>query len=300
MSACSVAAPSGAWAASKPFVNGGMAASIGISVMNPVDVVKTRLQIAGGGNPLSMARSMIAQQGLSSLYVGLTAQYLRAWTYQTARLGAYRSLTNALQAEPGKNPPLWQKAGAGLAAGAFGAIIGTPAELAIIRMQADTALPAAERRGYRNVGDALVRVVRSEGLSALLTGTGPTILRAMALNCGALASYDQSKEVIDDFVGQKGSKVGIAGASAISGLVGAVFSLPFDYVKMQIQRMQPDASGKLPFDGTLDCVQKTLKEHGPKRFYAGFPTYAMRISPMITLTWLILEGIQAVEAGQGW
>jgi len=121
-----------------------------------------------------------------------------------------------------------------------------------------------------------------------------------ALNCGALASYDQSKEIIDDLVGQRGSKVGIAGASAISGLVGAVFSLPFDYVKMQIQRMKPDANGKLPFDGTLDCVQKTLKEHGPTRFYAGFPTYAMRISPMITLTWLILEGIQAMEARQGW
>jgi len=300
MSTPTATAPSGVWVASKPFINGGLAASLGISVMNPVDVVKTRLQIAGGGSPIAMARSMVAQQGVSSLYVGLTAQYLRAWTYQTARLGAYRSLTNALQPEPGKNPPLWQKAGAGLAAGAIGAIIGTPAELAIIRMQADTALPVAERRGYKNVGDALIRVVRSEGLSALLTGTGPTILRAMALNCGALASYDQSKELIDDAIGQKGSRVGIAGASAISGLVGAVFSLPFDYVKTQIQGMKPDAKGNMPFEGAADCVMKTFREHGPSRFYAGFPTYAMRISPMITLTWLILEGIQATEARLGW
>lgn len=300
MGAPSAAAPSGVWTTSKPFINGGLAASIGISVMNPVDVVKTRLQIAGGGSPVAMARSMVAQQGVSSLYAGLTAQYLRAWTYQTARLGAYRSITNALAPEPGKNPPLLQKAGAGLAAGAIGAVIGTPAELAIIRMQADTALPAAERRGYKNVGDALVQVVRSEGLSALLTGTGPTILRAMALNCGALASYDQSKEIIDDMVGQKNSRIGIAGASAISGLVGATFSLPFDYVKTQIQRMKPDANGNLPYEGTMDCVKKTLQEHGASRFYAGFPTYAMRISPMITLTWLILEGIQATESRFGW
>jgi len=289
-----------AWQTAKPFVNGGVAASIGITVMNPVDVVKTRLQIAGGGSPLGMARSMVAQQGLSSLYVGLTAQYLRAWTYQTARLGAYRSLTNAMQTEPGVNPPLWKKAGAGLTAGAIGAVIGTPAELAIIRMQADTALPQAERRGYKNVGDALLRVVRSEGASALLTGTGPTILRAMALNCGALASYDQTKEIIDDMLGQPGSKLGVAGASMISGLFGAVFSLPFDYVKTQIQRMKPDANGALPYEGAMDCVRKTVAEHGPSRFYAGFPTYAMRISPMITLTWLILESIQSAEAKRGW
>jgi len=293
-------AQSPVWTASKPFINGGLAASIGITVMNPVDIVKTRLQIQGGGSPFAMARSMVATQGVSSLYAGLTAQYLRAWTYQTARLGAYRSLVEAMQTEPGKPPPLLQKAVAGLTAGAIGAVIGTPAELAIIRMQADTALPAAERRGYKNVVDALFQVVREEGAKGLLTGTGPTICRAMALNCGALASYDQSRELIDDMVGEKGSKVGIAGASAISGLVGAVFSLPFDYVKTQIQRMKPDAEGKMPYEGAIDCVRKTASEHGMTRFYAGFPTYAMRVSPMITLTWLILETMQAMEKRAGW
>lgn len=291
--------PSPLWSTSKPFVNGGLAASIGITVMNPVDVLKTRLQIAGGGNPVTLARSMVAQEGVSALYAGLTAQYLRAWTYQTARLGAYRSLVNAMQPEPGKPPSLIVKAGAGLTAGAIGALVGTPAEVAIIRMQADTALPAAERRGYTNVVDALIRVIREEGTKAMFTGTGPTIFRAMALNCGALASYDQSKEMIDERVGEKNSKIGIGGASAISGLVGAVFSLPFDYVKTQIQRMKPDVNGVMPFTGAADCVLKTFSEHGPTRFYAGFPTYAMRISPMITLTWILLEGISAIESRMG-
>mmetsp|Transcript_38874 Transcript_38874/g.102736 ORF Transcript_38874/g.102736 Transcript_38874/m.102736 type:complete len:313 (+) Transcript_38874:67-1005(+) len=294
------AAPSPAWLAAKPFLNGGLASSIGITVMNPVDVVKTRLQMAGGGNPFAMARSMVAANGVSSLYAGLTAQYLRAWTYQTARLGAFRSMMDtATAANGGKSPPLWQKAGAGLAAGAIGAVVGCPAELAIIRMQADTALPLDQRRGYKNVGDALVRVVRSEGMSALLTGSGPTILRAMALNCGALASYDQTKELIDEAVGEKGSKAGIMGASAISGLFGAVFSLPFDYVKTQIQGQKPDAEGKLKYAGAGDCVKQTIKNHGMGRFYAGFPTYAMRISPMITLTWVILEVIQSTQKSWG-
>lgn len=124
-----------AWAAAKPFVNAGVAASLGITVMNPVDVVKTRLQIAGGGSPVAMARSMVAQHGVSSLYAGLTAQYLRAWTFQAGRLGAYRRLVEAL-AEPGRPPPLRLKAVAGLASGALGAIVGMPSEVALIRMQA--------------------------------------------------------------------------------------------------------------------------------------------------------------------
>lgn len=267
------AAPAGPpswWPAAKPFVNGGTAATIGITLFNPIDVIKTRLQIAGGGSPFAMGARMVRTEGFSSLYAGLSAQYLRAWTYQTARLGAYRSLVDMMQPAPGQVTPLWQKALAGLTAGAFGAVIGNPAELSIIRMQADSTLPEAQRRNYKGIGDALYRVVRAEGVLGLWTGSGPTIVRAMALNCGALASYDQSKEMVDDMVGQKNSRVGIASASTISGIVGSVFSLPFDYVKTQIQRMKPDpVTGQMPFKSAWHCFTSTLAEHGPLRFYAG-------------------------------
>jgi solute carrier family 25 oxoglutarate transporter 11 len=261
----------------KPFVNGGTAATIGITLFNPIDVIKTRLQIAGGGSPFAMGAKMVRTEGFLSLYSGLSAQYLRAWTYQTARLGAYRSLVDLMQPAPGTPTPLWQKAVAGLSAGAFGAVVGNPAELAIIRMQSDKTLPEASRRNYTGVTDALSRTVRTEGFLALWTGSGPTIIRAMALNCGALASYDQCKEAIDGMVGQSGSRMGIAGGSLISGIVGAVFSLPFDYVKTQIQRMKPDpVTGQMPFKGPWDCFTTTLAKHGPMRFYAGASPRARR------------------------
>jgi len=315
------------WPAAKPFVNGGTAATIGITIFNPIDVVKTRLQIAGGGSPFTLGAKMVAQEGFGSLYAGLSAQYLRAWTYQTARLGAYRSFVDLMTPASGQVTPLWQKAVAGLSAGAIGAVVGNPAELAIIRMQSDKTLPEAQRRNYKGIIDALTRVVRSEGVLALWTGaaaaaatlttaattaattattnptaattacgahggrtrdiagtykltlgSAPTIVRAMALNCGALASYDQSKEMIDEFVGQKNSRTGIAGASMLSGVIGAVFSLPFDFVKTQIQRMKPDpVTGLMPYKGAMDCFSRTLAEHGPLRFYAGeWPRCARR------------------------
>ncbi|KAJ1638266.1 mitochondrial carrier domain-containing protein [Pavlovales sp. CCMP2436] len=243
---------------------------------------------------------MVAQEGFGSLYAGLSAQYLRAWTYQTARLGAYRSFVDLMTPASGQVTPLWQKAVAGLSAGAIGAVVGNPAELAIIRMQSDKTLPEAQRRNYKGIIDALTRVVRSEGVLALWTGSAPTIVRAMALNCGALASYDQSKEMIDEFVGQKNSRTGIAGASMLSGVIGAVFSLPFDFVKTQIQRMKPDpVTGLMPYKGAMDCFSRTLAEHGPLRFYAGLATYTTRIAPMITLTWILIEQISAFEKTYG-
>lgn len=209
---------SATWLAAKPFVNAGSAATIGITLFSPIDVLKTRLQIAGGGNPFTYAATIVRTEGISSLYAGLSAHYLRAWTYQTARLGAYRSIVDWMQQRTeGKPVPLLGKAFAGLSAGAIGAYIGCPAELAIIRMQSDMMLPADQRRNYNGVGDALYRVVRTEGIGALWTGSYPTVIRAMALNVGSLASYDQCKEAVDTVVGTPNSRTGIAVGSFVSG-----------------------------------------------------------------------------------
>ena len=54
--------------------------------------------------------------------------------------------------------PLWQKAVAGLTAGGLGALVGSPADLSLIRMQADATVPLAQRRNYKGVGDAMVRM----------------------------------------------------------------------------------------------------------------------------------------------
>lgn len=82
-------------------------------------------------------------------------------------------------------------------------------------------------------------------------------------------------------------RVGIspfAGASAISGFFAAACSLPFDYVKTQIQKQQPGPDGKLPFAGSLDCAIKTIRQHGPLKLYSGFPTYVVRIAPHVMVS----------------
>lgn len=58
-------------------------------------------------------------------------------------------------------------------------------------MQADSMLPEQQRRHYRGVADAFMRITKEEGIPGLYRGVGPNIARAMALNCGMLASNDQ-------------------------------------------------------------------------------------------------------------
>lgn len=72
----------------------------------------------------------------------------------------------------------------GLVAGGLGSIVGTPADLALIRMQADATLPIDQRRNYTGVFNALARITREEGFLGLFKGCTPVVVRAMALNAG--------------------------------------------------------------------------------------------------------------------
>jgi len=59
-------------------------------------------------------------------------------------------------------------------------------------------LNAADRRNYKNVFDALFRIIREEGLFTLWRGAIPTMGRAMVVNAAQLASYSQAKQALLD------------------------------------------------------------------------------------------------------
>eukprot|EP00850_Spirogloea_muscicola_P022814 SM000313S11964 [mRNA] locus=s313:51519:53652:+ [translate_table: standard] len=283
-----------AWSASKPFINGGLAGMGATCVIQPIDMVKVRIQL-GQGSFTQVTQNVLKNDGVAGFYKGLSAGLLRQATYTTARLGSFRLLTaKAVAANDGKPLPLYQKAVCGLTAGAIGAVVGSPADLALIRMQSDNTLPMAQRRHYQNAFHALYRIAADEGVLALWKGAGPTVVRAMALNMGMLASYDQSVEFFRDNLGT-GEITTVIGASSISGFFAAACSLPFDYVKTQIQKMQPGPDGKLPYSGSLDCAAKTLASGGPLKFYTGFGTYCVRIAPHVMMTWIFLNQIGKLQ-----
>ena len=137
---------------------------------------QVRLQLGATGGPFSVASNIIKNEGFGTLYTGISAGLLRQATYTTARLGIHAKIVDFLKEQNKGAPlPLVQKAGAGLAAGGLGAIFGSPADLSLIRMQADGTLPAAERRNYTGVAHALTDIVRKDGVGGLFRGIAPRV-----------------------------------------------------------------------------------------------------------------------------
>ena len=71
-----------------------------------------------------------------------------------------------------------------MTAGFLGALVGNPADLALVRFQSDGSLPVDQRRNYKHVFDAFSRIIKEEGLITLWRGSAPTVLRGMAMNLG--------------------------------------------------------------------------------------------------------------------
>jgi solute carrier family 25 oxoglutarate transporter 11 len=284
--------------ATLPFVNGGISGMVATTVIQPVDMVKVRIQLAGEGTsggpkpgPLSVTRQIVASGKVLDLYTGLSAGLLRQAVYTTARLGCFDTFMGRLTQrakEQGKQVGFSERATAGLAAGGLAAMIGNPADLALIRMQSDGLKPLAERKNYKSVVDALGGIAKSEGIGALWAGALPTVARAMALNFGQLAFFSEAKVQLKKNT-DLSTRTQTLTASAVAGFFASFFSLPFDFVKTRLQKQQKGPDGKVPYRGMIDCFGKVAKQEGVMRFYRGFGTYYIRIAPHAMVTLIVAD-----------
>lgn len=232
-----------------------------------------------------------AAEGVSGLYRGLSAGLFRQITYTTARLGMFGVLKEYMSPD-GSPLPFHKKAFCGMVAGGVGAVVGTPAEVALIRMTADGRLPPAERRGYTSVFNALARVTREEGVTTLWRGTLPTVGRAMVLNIAQLATYDQAKETILA-TGMVGDNIGAhALASTCSGFIATAVSIPLDSAKTRVQNMRV-VNGVPEYTGMIDALRKTAANDGVLSLWRGFTPYFLRLGPHTIITFVCLEQLKS-------
>jgi len=296
-----MAADNPVWKALKPFSTGALAGCFATCCIQPIDMVKVRIQLLAGtanaAGPFTIASNMLKTEGFGAFYTGLSAGLTRQVVYTGARLGLFDKFTAAAK-KPGEKMTFAMNSVCALSAGGLAALIGNPADLALIRMQADSMLPAAERQGYSNVFTTMGKIVQADGIGGLMAGCGPTASRAMALNFGMLAFNASGK----DFLQSQGvtGPAQVFGASAIAGFFASFFSLPFDFVKTLMQKQKPDpVTGELAYKGSIDCAMKVMKEGGPLRFYAGFPTFYIRIAPHAMITLIAQDYIKKMWVKMG-
>ncbi|XP_060213143.1 mitochondrial uncoupling protein 5-like [Lycium barbarum] len=305
----------------KGFVEGGIASIIAGCSTHPLDLIKVRMQLQGEASgtvnpvqtlrpalafhpsnahvpvaprvgPISVGVRIIQQEGVAALYSGVSATVLRQTLYSTTRMGLYDMLKTKWTDPDTNNMPLGKKIVAGLIAGGIGAAVGNPADVAMVRMQADGRLPSAQRRNYKSVVDAITQMCKSEGVTSLWRGSSLTVNRAMLVTASQLASYDEFKEMIlrkDIMKDGLGTHVT---ASFAAGFVAAVVTNPVDVIKTRVMNMKVEPGKAPPYRGALDCAMTTIKAEGPMALYKGFIPTISRQGPFTIVLFVTLEQVR--------
>ncbi|ESO91331.1 hypothetical protein LOTGIDRAFT_209667 [Lottia gigantea] len=277
------------------FLFGGLAGMGATVFVQPLDLVKNRMQLSGVGGgakehktSFHALKHILKTEGPLSVYTGLSAGLLRQATYTTTRLGIYTTLFEKASGSDGKPPGFLTKAVIGVTAGGIGAFVGTPAEVALIRMTSDGRLPPDQKRGYKNVIDALLRICKEEGVVTMWRGCIPTVGRAMVVNAAQLSTYSQAKQIlVQSGYFHDGLFLHFC-ASMISGLATTAASMPVDIAKTRIQSMKI-VDGVPEYKGALDVLGKVIKNEGFFSLWKGFTPYYARLGPHTVLTFIFLE-----------
>ncbi|KAG7344568.1 mitochondrial carrier protein [Nitzschia inconspicua] len=290
----------------------GMGAAI---VCHPLDVIRVQMQTSHFPSTWNAATTIYRTAGFQNgLYAGISAAFLRQWLYGSCRMGIYSYLlekeqSKNLQRGVSKNDIAFAtKLGMGCISGGIGSLAGTPSEVALVRMSADSKLPLADRRNYTGVFNCLSRIAKEEGVRMWWRGATPTVARATLLSSASLGVTSQAKaELIQSgYFGKDGQWAGgiplLFCATLVSSFCANVVANPFDVIKSRLQNMAVPPTGqnhqRPMYNGMMDCFAKSIKAEGLSVLWAGFVPAFIKLAPYSVISLTLVDKLTKAVTGK--
>jgi solute carrier family 25 uncoupling protein 8/9 len=185
-------------------LSGLVSGAIGITVANPTDLVKVRMQsegaLAAGVAPryrgvLDAYTSIVRVEGVRGLWTGLGPAVARNSVINATELASYEQTKEALQLHYGMRDGLPLHLASATAAGAMATVVGNPVDVVKTRVMASRR--AAEGGAgtsvvvYNGAIECFVRTMRTEGPRAFYQGVTPAFFRLTGWSIVMFLSLEQ-------------------------------------------------------------------------------------------------------------
>lgn len=312
----------------KNTVAGTLTGATTICLTQPLDTLRCRWQVASGQTLVSLARGVVADEGLwGGLWrPGFGPNVLgmaiavggRNGFYPTAR-DAISWLTSASTA--GASGPEVKKAGAGgmfaagLVSGMASYLLASPLLQAKTQLQAEagrvgpdglyvTGAKAGRPPSYLGGAHAL-RTIAAEGASggggalgavlALWRGAGVIVGRGAVLSASQLMAYDKTKTALKESGAMYDGKLLHLVASQAAAACCTTCSMPLDVVLTVYQSAHSLGGERRELYGSrgpLRCAAVMLRESGPLVFMRGWVPAFLRLSPTCTFSFFLYEQLR--------
>jgi solute carrier family 25 protein 34/35 len=289
---------------------GGISATTAITICNPFDVAKTRMQLqgelTGGGkgvyrNVPHAIFTIARNEGLAGLQRGLVAGACFQFALTSTRFGIFGAAKEMTAFDTRNQPPhrvFLTSFGLAAAASFLGAAVSSPFWLIKTRMQAQSDSQLLSKVGYQHkytsFTDAFATIYRQEGFGGLFKNVEANIIRLVVSGSVQLAAYETSKGQLLKWGYEEGVKTHVM-ASLVTGVVVVSVWQPFDTTAC---RLMNQGSNKVLYKSFSDCFYKTWQAEGVVGLYKGVFAQYSRICPYTVLTFVIFEQLKRLAGGE--
>jgi len=281
----------------------GFAGGLSVAIMNPLDTLKVRYQVATDpGAMRGFAGQILRREGLwRGLWLpGVNANFWGIGVSSVGRVGCYPYVRDGLLKAVGATE---KHAGvmfvAGLLAGAVGYLVSSPVYQVKTLAQAEAGLL---ENGVFATGASLGKAPRYaslvQGLATLKRdghlwrGAGALVVRGALLSAGMQVGYDGFKT----WAKRRGLLEDgplLHGLAACAGGVGAgVCATPADVVMTRYQASST-------YRSAVGAAADILRKDGVLAFYRGFTPFVVRLGPVFLISLPLTEQIRRL-AGLGY
>lgn len=276
-------------------VSGSFGGVVEASCLQPIDVIKTRLQLDRTGSYkgiIHCGSTIVKNEGVRALWKGLTPFGTHLTLKYALRMGSNAVLQSAFKDSQTGKISHHGRLLSGFGAGVLEAlVIVTPFEVVKIRLQQQRGL-SPELLKYKGPVHCARMIVTEEGLRGLWAGAAPTVMR----NGTNQAAMFSAKNAFDGLLWSKhegDGKTLLPWQSMISGFLagtaGPVCTGPFDVVKTRL--MAQSRSSGLKYRGMFHAIRTIHAEEGILALWKGLLPRLMRIPPGQAIMWAVADQI---------
>ena len=280
------------------FIAGSTAGLVSSGALQPLEVVKTRMQAhrlkAGfsiNKSAWATAGCVVRDEGISGLWAGVSASCVRT----ACGAGLYFLLLERVTRELNAKFPVSKDSSqtvqgartfaVGAASRALAAAMLCPLTVVKTRME----YASISGTTYTGVANALYTIGAKEGMKGLFSGLGSTLLRDAPFSGLNLVMYTQMRTVMGEVAVAQGRETDAMDtffAGAVAGGVATFLTHPPDVLRTRVQLGRPSTS-----------FVKIVTEEGVRALWVGSFPRILRRTLQQAMTWSLYEHVAKLLGG---
>lgn len=263
---------------------GGTAGGISKTIVAPIERVKLLLQVQDASDQIAKDkrykgifdafRRIPQEQGFLSLWRGNLANVIRYFPTQALNF-AFKDKYKQIFVRHDPKTDFWKfflgNLASGGAAGATSLLFVYPLDFARTRLAADVG--KGDQRQFTGLGHCLKTIYKKDGARGLYQGFAVSVGGIIVYRAAFFGGFDTAKQVLL----KDPKKAPIWQTWLIAQMVttaAGVISYPFDTVRRRM--MMQAGRGQILYTSTFDCWKKIATNEGPRAFFKGALSNAIR------------------------